>query len=75
MTNNLVNQPTSEPTEKTKAVLAAGVVITGVVAILSAFNVQIPKQVSDSALTIFSAGFTIVTFLSAYYKKNKSRDI
>lgn len=73
--DKLVNQPTPEPTEKTKAVLAAGVAITAIVALLSAFGVVVPEAVSDNMLTLFSAGFTLVTFITAYYKKNKASDV
>jgi hypothetical protein len=75
MKNELVNQPTSEPTEKTKAVLIFGAVVTAIVGICSAAGFQIPETVSDNALTGFSALMTVGAFAVAYFKKNKVQDV
>lgn len=75
MEKKLVNQPTSEPTEKTKAVLVVGSVITAVVGVAAALGIQIPETISDNALTAFSGAMTVALFVAAYFKKNKAQDV
>lgn len=66
-----VNQPSPAPTEKVKAGLTAGVIITLVVSLLAQFGVVIPEEVSTAVIALIGSVITIGTFLASYFKKNK----
>lgn len=77
-TPELVDQPTSEPTEKIKAVGAAGVVIAAIVTVLALFGVIIPDELSKQASEALTALIVLITFgqataqfVAGYIKKNK----
>lgn len=71
------NQPTSLPVPKVAAVGIAGVIVTAIVALLAAFGIIVPDNVSQAAtgavagiIFVISAIQTIVTFAAGYYKKD-----
>lgn len=71
------DQPTSVPVPKVKAVAIAGVVITAIVAVLTAFGIIVPSDVSDAAqngvaavIIIVSAVQTVITFAAGYFKRD-----
>lgn len=67
----LVNQPTSEPTEKMKAVGAAGSIVTIVLLVGSILGVTLPAESVNAVAVGVSALVSLVTFVAGYYRKNK----
>lgn len=72
------NQPTSVPVPKVAATGIAGVIITAIVTVLALTGVIVPDSVSSAAVgavsaivVVVSSLQTIVTFVSAYLKKDK----
>ncbi|HET8709263.1 MAG TPA: hypothetical protein VFL85_03195 [Candidatus Saccharimonadales bacterium] len=66
-----MDQPTSKPTAKVAAGGLAGVIVTAVVAILAAFGVVVPADVSSAALALVAAVTTIISFVAAYAKRER----
>ena len=71
------NQPTALPVPKVAAVGVAGVVVTAIVAVLAAFGIIVPDNVSQAAtgavagiIFLISAIQTIVTFAAGYIKRD-----
>lgn len=71
------NQPTSLPVPKVAAVGIAGVIVTAIVAVLAAFGVIVPDEVSNAAtgavagiIFVISAIQTIVVFAAGYIKRD-----
>ena len=63
----LVDQPTAEPTEKTKATGLAGIGATVVAAILAVVSGGIDEQALLAA-----AGAALAAFVAAYMKRSKA---
>jgi hypothetical protein len=71
MNDPLVNQPTSQPTNKVKAGLSAGVVVTLIIGLLAQFGIIIPEEVGTAVVVTIGGVVTIVSFVSSYLAKNK----
>lgn len=59
-----------KPVPKVQAVGTAGAVITGIVALLAAFGIVVPEEISDAALAVVVGVTAIVTFVAGYLKKD-----
>lgn len=72
------NQPTVLPVPKVAAVGIAGVIVTAIVAVLAAFGILVPDEVSQAAtgavagiIFVISAIQTIVVFAAGYIKRDQ----
>lgn len=71
----LVDQPTSAPTRKVTAGLAAGGVVTLIVALLAQFGVVIPEDVSLAVVAVIGGVVTIAQFVAAYFTRNRANEV
>jgi protein-S-isoprenylcysteine O-methyltransferase Ste14 len=71
-------QPNGKPVPKMVAVATAGAIVPAIVALLAAFGVIIPDDISSQAqsamvaiLTLVSAGQALIMFVSGYIKRDE----
>lgn len=67
-----MNQNSNKPVPKVAAAGTAGVVVTGILILLTQFHIIIPAEVGTAVVTLIGAVVTIASFVAGYFKKNKA---